>query len=302
MINWKRNDLQVPAPQDAVELTEFKSHSGLKVGETKLMLVRKVSSGVCEYAPADDLEARVRELGGKLLYIAATEFWADSGLDGWAKVPTDLREYCRSAVAQDGGVGEIIERQIAWHKACAADYREQAHWQQPFTDIRTCDAKAEAHEDAVEYLQSQINGAENMPTHMDAGCNGPAALARELRRVTPDMCMEASVRVAELCHEAARQMEEGHEGFEVAKRQWLLAMDKIVDLRAGGVHRAGNVASYIERTAQAQGVTERERIERARELIGARNDRLCPAAREANINAAWHILTAALNPKPEAST
>jgi hypothetical protein len=56
-------------------------------------------------------------------------------------------------------------------------------------------------------------------------------------------------------------------------------------------------ASYIERTAQAQGVTERERIERARELIGARNDRLCPAAREANINAAWHILTAALNPK-----
>jgi hypothetical protein len=56
-------------------------------------------------------------------------------------------------------------------------------------------------------------------------------------------------------------------------------------------------AAYIERTAQAQGVTERERIERARELIGARNDRLCPAAREANINAAWHILTAALNPK-----
>jgi hypothetical protein len=62
-----------------------------------------------------------------------------------------------------------------------------------------------------------------------------------------------------------------------------------------------DAASYIERTAQAQGVTERERIERARELIGARNDRLCPAAREANINAAWHILTAALNPKPEAS-
>jgi hypothetical protein len=245
---------------------------------------------VCEYAPADDLEARVRELGGKLLYIAATEFWADSGLDGWAKVPTDLREYCRSAVAQDGGVGEIIERQIAWHKACAADYREQAHWQQPFTDIRTCDAKAEAHEDAVEYLQSQINGAENMPTHMDAGCNGPAALARELRRVTPDMCMEASVRVAELCHEAARQMEEGHEGFEVAKRQWLLAMDKIVDLRAGGVHRAGNVASYIERTAQAQGPVTDEMVARAWQAF----DRWSGYSMPEKMRAA---LTAALNPK-----
>jgi hypothetical protein len=59
-------------------------------------------------AKADDLveslKARVSKLEGKLLYIAATEFWADSGLDGWAKVPTDLREFCRSAVAQDGGV------------------------------------------------------------------------------------------------------------------------------------------------------------------------------------------------------
>jgi hypothetical protein len=46
-------------------------------------------------------------------------------------------------------------------------------------------------------MASQIN---------DAGCNGPMALVRELRRVTPDMCMDASVRVAELCQEAARHI------------------------------------------------------------------------------------------------
>jgi hypothetical protein len=90
-------------------MTEFKSHSGLKVGETKLMLVRKVSPGVCVYAPAD------------------------------------------------GGVGEIIE-----------------------------------------------------------GCNGPLALARELRRVTPDRCVDAAVRVTELCQEAAGQIASASERGEAA--------------------------------------------------------------------------------------
>jgi hypothetical protein len=35
-------------------MDEFKNHSGLKLGETKLMLVRKVSPGICQYAPIPD--------------------------------------------------------------------------------------------------------------------------------------------------------------------------------------------------------------------------------------------------------
>jgi hypothetical protein len=163
-------------------MVEFKRHSGLKVGESRLMLVRKVSSGVCEYAQAE------------------------------------------------------------------------------------------------------------------AGCNGPMAVARELRRVTPDRCMEAAVRVAELCQEAADALERPSVPLEREARELVERLRKY-GARYGVPPLCLEAAAYIERTAQAQGVTERERIERARELIGARNDRLCPAAREANINAAWHILTAALNPK-----
>ena len=62
-LKWKRNDLE-PFPQAAEELAEFKRHSGLKVGETKLMLVRKVSSGVCEYAPVDALVGALQEIVG----------------------------------------------------------------------------------------------------------------------------------------------------------------------------------------------------------------------------------------------
>jgi hypothetical protein len=74
-------------------MVDFKSHSGLKVGETRLMLVRKVAPGLCVYAPLDL---------------------------------------------------EIIE-----------------------------------------------------------GCNGPMALVRELRRVTPDRCMAAGLAVTALCQDAA---------------------------------------------------------------------------------------------------
>jgi hypothetical protein len=56
------------------------------------------------------------------------------------------------------------------------------------------------------------------------------------------------------------------------------------------------IAAWNRRTA-APGVTEA--IIKARELIGAKNDRLSPAAREANINAAWHVLTAALSSPKE---
>jgi hypothetical protein len=130
-------------------MVEFKRHSGLKVGESRLMLVRKVSSGVCEYAQAE------------------------------------------------------------------------------------------------------------------AGCNGPMAVARELRRVTPDRCMEAAVRVAELCQEAADALErtiptEGEARELVGRLHVEMVARCNCDVKSpelkyhdkGCTFRVlGDAASYIERTA-----------------------------------------------------
>jgi hypothetical protein len=57
---------------------QFKSHSGLQVGETRPMLVRKVSSGVCVYAPlpAD---------------MAISEEAVDAALDAWIARQFDWR-------------------------------------------------------------------------------------------------------------------------------------------------------------------------------------------------------------------
>jgi hypothetical protein len=68
----------------------------------------------------------------------------------------DHRQLAEWRRAMKGGVGEIITHLIEWHQKHAADYREQAHWDQPFTDTRWCKAKAEAHEDAAEYMLSQL--------------------------------------------------------------------------------------------------------------------------------------------------
>jgi hypothetical protein len=123
-------------------MVEFKRHSGLKVGESRLMLVRKVSSGVCEYAQAE------------------------------------------------------------------------------------------------------------------AGCNGPMAVARELRRVTPDRCMEAAVRVAELCQEAADALERTIPTEGEAKDN----ADTLREIAVGLDNRRKVAlilaAEYIERTAQGVTVTD----------------------------------------------
>jgi hypothetical protein len=119
----------------------------------------------------------------------------------------------------------------------------------------------------------------------EAGCNGPMAVARELRRVTPDRCMEAAVRVAELCQEAADALErsvplEG-EARELIKELWgalnfILAFyepgQRYLDTEAwkraeaGGRAAHAKAAAYIERTAQAQGpVTD--------EMVGSDTDK-----------------------------
>jgi hypothetical protein len=160
-------------------MVEFKRHSGLKVGESRLMLVRKVSSGVCEYAQAE------------------------------------------------------------------------------------------------------------------AGCNGPMAVARELRRVTPDRCMEAAVRVAELCQEAADALERTIPTEGEAKDN----ADTLREIAVGLDNRRKVAlilaAEYIERTAQGVTVTD-ETVERyAQSFYGSMAKRLSEEER-LNIRAA---LTAALKPE-----
>jgi hypothetical protein len=176
-------------------MVEFKRHSGLKVGESRLMLVRKVSSGVCEYAQAE------------------------------------------------------------------------------------------------------------------AGCNGPMAVARELRRVTPDRCMEAAVRVAELCQEAADALERTipTEGEARDHAEALRSKARILrnDSYGASADVCEKAASYIERTAQ--GVTPAvvhevlamvDGIARDEERQG--DDALWTEGYRIMIETCREAL-AALNPKPEVS-
>jgi hypothetical protein len=83
--------------------------------------------------------------------------------------------------------------------------------------------------------------------------------------------------------------------------------DKMVEAHGQGQECAmADLAKAEERAEKAEQARDAalRRVEEAKVLIGARNDSLCPAAREANINRAWHILNALspsdrIEPTPE---
>lgn len=123
--------------------------------------------------------------------LTKNEIAAAEMMNGLMAINAGLINALRDILANDGGKGSEGYHAGRLHDAREAGFRALA--------------KAEA-------------GWNGGVGEIIEGCNGPAALVRELRRVTPDRCEEASVRIAELCQEAAREIEALDEAYRAADR------------------------------------------------------------------------------------